>query len=260
MLLVNTVILAVALLLAYEAGRVVFGRWRKDRPSAGAEFLAAGASGLLALLIGFTFAMSAERYQTRRELVVAEANALGATYFRDSLLPVPFGADLGRLLTQYGRARLAFFDAREDPARLAEATRQTSELQDAIWRETAMGLRTPQGGPLVTTVLNSTNELFDLAATRQAALEAQVPNAIFWLLALSAIATSGLTGYGLAHNARDHRGAVIAMLLMVAGSINLVQDLDTPRSGLITVPQGALIRQVADLQAHEAHRTTFTAP
>ena len=43
--------------------------------------------GLLGLLLGFTFAMAVERYDTRRGLVVQEASAVGATYLRASLLP-----------------------------------------------------------------------------------------------------------------------------------------------------------------------------
>src|SRR5258708_4166274 len=43
--------------------------------------------GLLALLISFTFAMSANRYDARRQLVVTEANVLGGLYLQSGLLP-----------------------------------------------------------------------------------------------------------------------------------------------------------------------------
>lgn len=43
--------------------------------------------GLLGLLLGFTFAMAVGRYDTRRGLVLKEANAIGTTYLRASLLP-----------------------------------------------------------------------------------------------------------------------------------------------------------------------------
>ena len=43
--------------------------------------------GLLGLLLGFTFAMAVSRYQARRDLVVKEANAIGTTFLRASLLP-----------------------------------------------------------------------------------------------------------------------------------------------------------------------------
>src|SRR4051812_28371364 len=43
--------------------------------------------GMLGLLVGFTFAMAAGRFDTRRELVLKEANAVGTTWLRAGLLP-----------------------------------------------------------------------------------------------------------------------------------------------------------------------------
>ena len=43
--------------------------------------------GLLALLLGFTFALAVQRYETRRTLVVEEANAIGTTFLRADFLP-----------------------------------------------------------------------------------------------------------------------------------------------------------------------------
>jgi hypothetical protein len=48
-----------------------------------------GILGLLALLLGFTFAMSLSRYEHRKQLVTQEANALGTAYLRSQLLPEP---------------------------------------------------------------------------------------------------------------------------------------------------------------------------
>ncbi len=46
--------------------------------------------GLLALLLGFTFAMSVTRFEARKNLVLEEANAIGnATGDRNCCLPPP---------------------------------------------------------------------------------------------------------------------------------------------------------------------------
>jgi hypothetical protein len=42
---------------------------------------------LLALIIGFTFSMAVSRYDQRRTLEEAEANAIGTEYLRADLLP-----------------------------------------------------------------------------------------------------------------------------------------------------------------------------
>ena len=42
--------------------------------------------GLLALLLGFTFALAAARFEARKALVLKEANAIGTAYLRLGLL------------------------------------------------------------------------------------------------------------------------------------------------------------------------------
>jgi hypothetical protein len=63
--------------------------------------------GLLGLLLGFTFAMAVGRYQARRDLVVKEANAIGTTFLRASLLPEAHRAPVEDLLRRYVEARPA---------------------------------------------------------------------------------------------------------------------------------------------------------
>src|SRR5439155_5020083 len=56
---------------------------------------------LLGLLLGFTFAMAVSRHDTRRELVVQEANSINTTALRARLLPEPQAANVSRLLQDY---------------------------------------------------------------------------------------------------------------------------------------------------------------
>src|SRR5262249_4243631 len=63
---------------------------------------------LLALLLGFSFAMAQGRYDARRQLVVQESNAIGTTFLRTALLAEPERTELRALLRHYVDARLAF--------------------------------------------------------------------------------------------------------------------------------------------------------
>ena len=49
--------------------------------------LEAAMLGLLALIIGFTFAMALSRFDSRRDAVLLEANVIGTTALRARLLP-----------------------------------------------------------------------------------------------------------------------------------------------------------------------------
>lgn len=43
--------------------------------------------GLLAFLLAFTFGMAANRFDTRKQVVIQEANSIGTTYLRVDFLP-----------------------------------------------------------------------------------------------------------------------------------------------------------------------------
>ncbi len=48
-----------------------------------------GILGLLAFLLAFTFGIAASRFDTRRELLLNEVNAIGTCYLRADLVPDP---------------------------------------------------------------------------------------------------------------------------------------------------------------------------
>ena len=43
--------------------------------------------GLLAFILAFTFGLAAARFDTRRQVLLDEANAIGTTYLRAGMLP-----------------------------------------------------------------------------------------------------------------------------------------------------------------------------
>jgi hypothetical protein len=63
--------------------------------------------GLLALLLGFTFSMSMQRFDGRSEALIAEANAIGTASLRVQLLPVQFQDEANALLARYVDMRIA---------------------------------------------------------------------------------------------------------------------------------------------------------
>src|SRR5262245_9102902 len=73
--------------------------------------------GMLGLLLGFTFAMAVGRYDTRRSLVLTEANSIGTTYLRAALLPEAQHKAIEDLLRQYVDVRIAFHEAGSDLAK-----------------------------------------------------------------------------------------------------------------------------------------------
>ena len=64
--------------------------------------------GFLALIVGFTFLMALTRFETRREAVLNEANAIGTTALRARLLPEPHRTESLKLLREYAQIRIDY--------------------------------------------------------------------------------------------------------------------------------------------------------
>ena len=75
-------LMTIAILVGAAVSVASSGR-RAGSPAAGARLEGAmtqAVLGLLALLMAFTFALAIDRFDTRRHLVLEEANAIGTTY------------------------------------------------------------------------------------------------------------------------------------------------------------------------------------
>jgi hypothetical protein len=99
------------MLLFLELGRYIGLRQKAKDQEGGREGLGAveGAIfGLLGLLIAFTFSGAAARFDTRRQLIVEEANAIGTAYLRIDLLPPGAQPGLREIFRQYVDARLRY--------------------------------------------------------------------------------------------------------------------------------------------------------
>ncbi|HEY2826512.1 MAG TPA: hypothetical protein VGJ04_02845 [Pirellulales bacterium] len=196
--------------------------------------------GLLGLLLGFTFAMAVGRYESRRALVLQEANAIGTTYLRAALLPGAHQSDVENLLRRYVDVRLDFYDAGEDRAQQANAEQKAAQIQQELWAH-AVASAKEAPSPLAVSFITSLNETIDLDATRMNALRTHVPGAV-WLLVL-AIAACGCCASGYAAGAHGARSifANWVLPLLIAVVITLIADLDRPRGGLIGIKQQPLI-------------------
>ena len=103
------IITAAIVLLSAEAGWRL-GNYRRQRPhhekDAPVGAVVGATLGLLAFLLAFTFGMAASRYDTRRQLVLQEANAIGTTYLRADMLPEPQRSEIRNLLREYAALRV----------------------------------------------------------------------------------------------------------------------------------------------------------
>jgi len=234
------------LLLAVEIGYrghlwLVRRRAGDEAKEDGQTHLLGAVLGLLALLLGFTFSLSLDRYETRRDLVVQEANALGTAWLRTQLLEEPNRAVVAGRLRNYVAARVAWSKApHADPA-------AASAGQQALWTAVGAALRTDSSPQLTRGLMDAVNESFDLAASRIYERQAHIPDRVLFVLLLYTVLSSVMLGYVLAGSGRPHRIATFLTLMLLSLALVLILDLDRPRSGAIQVSQQPLEDLVANM-------------
>ncbi len=225
--------------LARRNARRNAGRQRRDNDNIGA--LQASALGLLALMIGFTFSMALNRYEARKEAVVAEANAIGTALLRARLLPVDQARETAGLLRDYALARV--IPEGDSPSLDATAPFSTlaASLHERMWHQAAAAARLQPTSLPISLYVQTLNDLIDLHAKRIAGLRNRVPPAVFVLLHLIGAVALGFTGYNAVLKGHGHRFATLITAAMLGSVIIMVADLDSPRHGLITISQTPLL-------------------
>jgi hypothetical protein len=209
--------------------------------------LQAAILGLLALLLGFTFAMAVSRYDARKSLVLDEANAIGTASLRARLLPSPQREEVGALVGKYVDARIDFLDAGIDPARLDAASSMSSQLQEQLWSQAGMAAeRDPRSMP-VSLFIQALNDVFDLAEKQRVALENHVPETVFHLLIVVSVIALVFIEYAWGIAGKRRQGSTAIFAFLIALVLATILDIDRPRRGLIQVGHESLLRLKADL-------------
>jgi hypothetical protein len=221
--------MAVCLEGGYRLGlrRVAAGRYRSLGTVEGAIL------ALLGLLLGFAFAGATSRFETRRDQIVQEANAIGTAFLRLDLLPPSDQTDLRRLFRTYLEARLRIYAPSTDPASAEPLFAEVSDLQQKIWTRAVQAVsRDDAHAEAKLLVLPALNEMIDITTSRKVASSTRIPGLILALLVSVALLSALLAGFGMAETGRCW---LHALLYAVAVTITIytVLDLDNPRAGLI---------------------------
>jgi hypothetical protein len=205
--------------------------------------------GLLALLIGFTFAMAVTRFDHRRDLILDEANAIESTALRAAYIDPPVRDRVEALLGPYLDARIRSYDEGMEMRRTMADYEEAKALQGRIWDQVTAFLRAHPDSESAVAFMESADELVKAEARRRAALDNHVPLAVFVVLLLVAAAGMAATGYSCGlHRRRLPLGMVLLPVLIVL-VVAMVFDIDYPRAGVIRAGQGPMLRLRRELGA-----------
>src|SRR6516165_741358 len=168
---------SIVILFASEIGRRI-GVRRAARGGDHIATLESAILSLLALMIGFTFAMALSRFEGRRDAVLNEANAIGTTALRARLLPAPHNAQALKLLREYVQIRLDITRRVPSTTELDAAITRSNALQEALWQQAKAVAATDKGLVPTGLFIQTLNEMIDNQEKRLTALRTKLPNIV----------------------------------------------------------------------------------
>lgn len=237
--------LLVAMMLAGEVGCRLGRHWYPRADDLRRSHLGSvlgSLLGLLALLLSFTFAMSASRYETRRQLVAGDADALGALRLQSHLLPEEPRKSFKRLLDRYVDLRADASFLRDELAwELTGSISEAEKLQEEMWTLVQDAVQAQPAARGADAMLKGLIDAASIHRERLRASESRVPDAVIWLLLFGSL--TAMSAVGLAGGLGNHRGlpARIIVSILLCGTIYVILDLDRPNRGLIRVSQTPML-------------------
>lgn len=212
--------------------------------------LQAAVLGLLALLLGFNFAMAVARFDARKVLLQEEVNAINTTYLRAQLLAPQERQEVTRLLSAYVGARVDFMRAVIDNARIEAAVASANKVEAQLWSIASRLVE--QNASVVPTSLfiQSVNEMINVNEKRRAALDNHVPETVLHLLFAVALVALSFIAYSHGLSGRLRHGSTVIFALLIGVVLTIIIDLDRPRRGLIRVNEDGMVRLQESLERH----------
>ena len=230
------------MVMACETGYALGLRSRAaDKTKAMVPTIAASILALFGLLLGFTMSMSVSRYDSRRRLVLEEANALMAAYRRAQALPAPENTELQQLLRQYVDNRLLVSENALDPRTLQQGKEEDARLQGELWsRAAALAQRNPQSIP-AGLLVESLDNAFGLENSRWIGFVAHLPEGVIYVNALMGLVAALMVGYDFGITGHRHLLSEALVIISIVMVLTLIVELDHPHSGVIRVSQQPLV-------------------
>jgi len=192
----------------------------------------AGLMGLLGVMLAFSFSLSSQRFEKRRQLVIEESLKIGTAYFRAGLLPDTTRKDLRELLKNYLHERINFYKPGNSYDAMKASEKKSEHLQVLIWYKTAsLGRTNPTLNTNVTIL--ALNEMIDIGGNISSEFQNRVPLYILMLLVFISICTILTMGYSDGLTSDKNLSFAVILNLVLCGILLLIIDMDAPTSGFL---------------------------
>lgn len=245
---VISITIFVGLVLSEYAGAgvrrlVQYKRGNALEKSDGLDYIVSSVFALLGLLVAFTFGLALDRYETRRDLVVKEANAIGTAHIRTAFAQEPEQTQLRGLLQDYAANRLVYGNSTFDKKREVAAKSSALRAEIAVAGVNAAGkVISP---PLAPSLIASVNDVIDIGSEREASNLARVPPSVLAMLLGYALISAFMLGYAQKRAGTSQQVGSRVLFVLLTLALITILDLDRPASGAIKVSQQPMAELIA---------------
>lgn len=206
-----------------------------EKSRTGTGVIEAAVFALLGLLLAFQFARASGRLDSRREMAVHEANAIGTAWLRLDMLPAEDRAALQELFRKYVDARLRERDAIPDLQAAEKELAAAQDLQQQIWSRAVAACQRQDQSAATMLLLPALNDMIDITTSQTVAAETHAPLPVVALLIGVALLSALLAG--IATSSAGQRSLLYAVLFaaVTSATFYVILDLEFPRIGLIQI-------------------------
>ena len=192
--------------------------------------------GMMALLLAFSFGIVATKFESRRQLIIDEANFINAAILRCSLYPDTIKQSLLPDFKHYLESRIAYHDIGDHPSedKIKTILNDANQHFNSIWSKTKLLTKDKENPSLAEQMIPALINMKNIAATREAARNSSFPLLITLVLLFLVFVSSFLMGYGIKPSQRNPIIS-LAFSLMTSATLFLVMELARPRQGYINL-------------------------
>lgn len=204
------------------------------------------AFGLLAFMLAFTFQIAANRYETRKELLLEEVTNIRTAYLRAGLVPEPIRSETKKLLVEYVELRV---DLANDFSKLNYAMSHSQEILNTFWSYTETLAEQDRSSEVYALYTTSINDLVDNYNHRiTMSIEYRIPPAVTLILAIISFFSMLTLGYQFGISGKGSFWINLLLAFIFALVMFLILVLDHPELGLARINQKPMITLQHQLQ------------
>lgn len=238
--------------IAYEIGR-------RNKDAENVEIksqstaIQTGIIGLLALLLGFTFNMSLQRYDARSNAVIEEAGAIARVAMQAKLLSDEAKLTVFKELDAYLALRISLSEIDlSNPQERKMLNQKINKSQGALIEIAQRELELTNSPAIVNGFYQSLSSMIQIENKRSAMLKLHVPEPVLFLLFGVFVTAGGMLGYNSGLGKKRPAFPTVLLFTLIILVVFIIIDLDRPKRGIIKVNQDSLHDTVITLQDYKS--------